>query len=154
MISFLKDFSKQLDECPDLESLFMLVQEAVEKSLKIRRDYMKISLINLPSYIGGFHPVGSNVIGINKGLLQAVLQNCGKKTAKAYLFHVLLHEYIHSLGLIDEGRTENLSYQISKDMLGENHPSTLMARYGLASAFHMKDKGKEKEFKINITFYG
>ena len=154
MIAFLKDFSRQLDECNNLEQIFMLVQEAVKKSIQIRRDNMQISLMNLPSFIGGFHPLGSNVIGVNKGLLQAVLEICGKKTAKSFLFHVLLHEYLHSLGLVDEGRTDALAYQISENLLGENHPSTLIARYGLASAFHIKDKEKEKETKIEITFYG
>ena len=46
---------------------------------------------------------------------------------RSYCFHILLHEYLHSLGMIDEGEVRKRTYQISKMVLGEGHMATHMA---------------------------
>ena len=42
-------------------------------------------------------------------------------------FSVLLHEYIHSLGYLDEANVRSKVFQITKEALGEEHLATQMA---------------------------
>ena len=46
---------------------------------------------------------------------------------KPYGFHVLLHEYIHSLGILDEDATRQKTYEISKEHFGEEHIVTQLS---------------------------
>jgi len=46
---------------------------------------------------------------------------------KPYVFHVLLHEYIHSLGYLDESLVKSKVLQITREALGENHLATQIA---------------------------
>jgi hypothetical protein len=47
---------------------------------------------------------------------------------KPYIFHVLLHEYIHSLGYADEGLTRKTVHEISQELFGEEHVATEMSQ--------------------------
>ena len=51
--------------------------------------------------IGGFHPLGSNFIIINKAPLRKIMEK-NKKLYQPYVFHMLLREYMHSFGIMDE----------------------------------------------------
>jgi hypothetical protein len=106
----------------------------VEKFLGKRRNSLMLGLTDLPLHVGAFHVVPSNFIMINRKLLYAIMEY-DKKLVNAYLFHVLLHEYLHALGFTDEDDVSALTYIISKDFLGERHPSTLIAKYGMTAVF-------------------
>jgi predicted Zn-dependent protease with MMP-like domain len=71
-------------------------------------------------FIGAYFPVSSNIIVVNKTPLRRIFDT-NLKLFKPYIFHVLLHEYIHSLGFFDERITEQKTYDISKKQFG-NHP--------------------------------
>jgi hypothetical protein len=43
------------------------------------------------------------------------------------MFHVLLHEYLHTIGLVGEGETRQKVLDISRPLFGEEHPVTQMA---------------------------
>ncbi len=57
-------------------------------------------------FLGGFFTVGSSVIILNKNPLQRITET-RPELYKPYAFHVLLHEYIHSLGYLDEGKVNS-----------------------------------------------
>ena len=42
---------------------------------------------------------------------------------------VLAHEYIHSFGIVDEIEVRNMTYDLCKYLLGEDHIASIMARY-------------------------
>lgn len=128
-------FIHRLDECSDFACIFELVKEAVEKAIGRRRVGLSLGLLNLPNHIGAFHQLGSNFIVMNKKLLNQVIRTQNKKLLNAYIFHVLLHEYIHCLGSVNEQETQIVSYKISEKMLGENHLATLIAKHGIGSIF-------------------
>lgn len=74
---------------------------------------------NLPLRVGAFHPMGTNDIVINRRLLgstQSLKQ-------KSNVFAILVHEYIHTLGYIDERRVRRLTYRICQENFGKNHPT-------------------------------
>lgn len=80
----------------------------------------------LKGFIGAYFPVASNIIVINKTPLRRITQT--KPTLlQPYGFHVLLHEYIHSLGYLDEQTTRQLTYEISKKQFGKEHIITELA---------------------------
>jgi len=125
------NFVEKLNECSDFRSIFELVKSAVENTIGKKRVGLVLGLTDLPSFVGAFHQVGSNFIVMNKRLLNEVLETGNAKLINAYIFHILLHEYIHSLGFLNEQETSILTYEISKKFFGEEHPTTLIARYGI-----------------------
>jgi len=129
------DFVDKLNECPDFPCIFGLVKQAVETTIGRRRVGLILGLSDLPNYIGAFHQMGSNFIVMNKRLLKEVIGLGNRKLINSYIFHILLHEYIHSLGCIDEQKTQMLTHAISEKILGSDHPATLIAKYGIGSVF-------------------
>jgi len=127
------NFPDKLDGCSDFSNIFDLVKEAVKTTINRRRSGLMLGLSDLPVYIGALHQIGSNFIIMNKKLLKEVLRTGDKKIINSYIFHVLLHEYIHSLGFMDEKMTEMLTHGISEKFLGSNHPATLIAKNGIGS---------------------
>ena len=92
---------ESLDKCDDFSCVFEIVRRCVDKFLGKRRNGLMLSLTDLPLHIGAFHAVPSNVIMINRKLLNAIM-HYDKRLVNAYVFYVLLHEYLHTLGLMDE----------------------------------------------------
>lgn len=129
------NFVNRLNECSEFSCVFELVKAAVEITTGRRRAGLMLGLIDLPNYIGAFHQMGSNFIVMNKRLLREVMRTNNRRLINAYIFHVLLHEYIHSLGFMDEQKTQLLTHAISEKVLGPEHPATLIARYGISSVF-------------------
>jgi len=130
------NFVKGLNDCSDFACIFDLVKQAAEITMNKRRVGLILGLSELPMFIGAYHGVGSNFIVMNKKLLNEVIRRArDKRLVNSYIFHVLLHEYIHSLGFIDEKETQYMTYVVSAKVLGENHPATQMAKYGINSVF-------------------
>ncbi len=129
------NFVNELNRCSDFSGIFELVKVAVETTICRRRAGLILGLTDLPNYIGAFHQMGSNFIIMNKNLLKEVTKLGDKKLINAYTFHVLLHEYIHSLGFMDEQKTQLLTHAISDKVLGPDHPATLIAKHGIGYVF-------------------
>jgi hypothetical protein len=122
---------------PDLEGskgfqgIFRIVKKAVKEALGQERAGLMLVLADLPPNIGAFHSFGSNSIVMNRLALEAMGAGAKEEVeVKSYVFVVLLHEYLHSLGYLDEAQTRRLVYEISKELFGEGHPATKMAGRG------------------------
>ena len=74
---------------------------------------------NLPMRVGAFHPMGTNDIVLNRKLIDAAAKTEPKW--KAYVFSILLHEYLHTLGYVDEKQVRSLTYRICLDNFGRGH---------------------------------
>jgi hypothetical protein len=130
------DAAGQLDKCKNFGDVFEIVKKTVEHSLGQRRSGLMLYLAELPDQIGAFHGVGSNGIVMNKRGLDAVTHSARTlREINAYVYSILLHEYLHSLGYIDEGQVRKLVFEISKDNLGSDHPATEIAHKGPAMIF-------------------
>lgn len=81
---------------------------------------------SLNGFIGAYYPVSSNIIVMNKSPLRRI-NDTNPKLFYPYVFHVLLHEYIHSLGFLDEKTTERKIYKISNENFGEHHIITQLS---------------------------
>ncbi len=96
---------------------------------------------DLPIRVGGFHPLGTNEIIINRRLMKSPLDVRGK----ANIFTLLLHEYLHSLGYIDEREVRALTHQISAENFGNDHPVTRAAVVGPWPDVDMEEYGDTVE---------
>ncbi len=112
--------SIELESAKNYGDIFALVKKAVRRSLGQHRVGLMLYLGNLPMKVGAFHPMGTNDIVLNRRLLEAAAKTEPKW--KAYVFSILLHEYLHSLGYADERQVRGLTYRISLDNFGRDHP--------------------------------
>ena len=124
------DFPKLLDGARSLADLFELVKRAVERDVGYARGGLMLGLADLGNhpqgFIGAFYPVATNVIVMNKVPL-ARIKETNPELYKAYAFHVLLHEYLHSVGYLDEAQCRQKVVEISRALFGETHRVTQIA---------------------------
>ncbi len=127
-----EEFRRKLGEAASFGEIFELVKKAVEKTLGLRRAGLELVLMDLPNNVGAMHEVGSNMIIMNEALLEAFLQVARSKIeVNSYVFVILLHEYLHSLGYIDEEEVRLLVRRIVSEVLGEDHVTYHLASNSL-----------------------
>ena len=114
----------------ELIETFEEVKEAVRKIEGRSRAGLMLGLqeigATLDEFIGAYYPVASNFIIVNKTPLRRITST-NPKLLKPYVFHVLLHEYIHSLGFLDEDVAREKTFEISRKHLGEDHIATKLS---------------------------
>jgi len=82
----------------------------------------------LPLQLGAYHPIGTNNIVLNRTLVQiAEAATKSKRLVNAFVYSLLVHEYLHALGHVSEAEVRPLVYQISKECFGEDHIVTRLA---------------------------
>jgi hypothetical protein len=109
---------------------FELVKKAVRKIKGMSRAGLMLGLQELGStvngFIGAYYQIASNIIVVNSSPIRRINET-KPDLLKPYGFHVLMHEYIHSLGYLDESMTEQLTYYITKEYLGEDNIATKLS---------------------------
>lgn len=119
----------KLEQARGLPEIFEVVKEAVRYSTGMSRAGLMLGLAdmggNAMHMVGGLYPSATNIIVMNKAPMSFLAKD--PDLYRAYCFHILLHEYLHSLGFMDEAEVRRRTYQISRATLGEGHKATLMA---------------------------
>ena len=117
-----KDFNTRLENTKSLPDIFEVVKAAVWECHRKSRGGLMLGLANLGNhpegFLGAFYPVGSNVIVMNKIPLERIKET-RLELYKPYAFHVLLHEYLHTLGYMDESGVRQMAHKITKEVFGE-----------------------------------
>ena len=125
-----KNYAKLLERTNSFAEIFEVVQEVVDIVLDDSRAGLDLGLMELGNntgdWLGGYYPVGSNIIVMNKTPLRRI-KDTNPEMMKPYVFMVLLHEYLHSLGYTDEEPCRELTYRICNTVFGEEHLSTEMS---------------------------
>jgi hypothetical protein len=120
-------FIESLERCRSYGDIFDLVKKSVKKILGLHRVGLLLYLKNLPPNIGAYYQVGSNGIVLNKSLINIMGKTLISKIEfNSLIFSLLLHEYLHSLGFLDEEEVRRLVYEISIKTFGEDHPVVKM----------------------------
>lgn len=128
------DATRSLDKCMEFACVFELVKRVVKSNLGLSRGGLMLGLADLPERVGAFHGVGGNFIVMNRKLLDVVVHSApDRRQINAYVFYILLHEYLHALGVLSERRVEELSTQLCEEALGVDHPATQMAKHGIGT---------------------
>ncbi len=125
------NFHARLENAKTLADIFEVVKAAVWESQRKSRAGLMLGLANLGNhpqgFFGAFYPVGSNVIVMNKIPLERIKET-RPELYKPYIFHVLLHEYLHTLGYLSESGVRQMAYEITREVFGEEHLATKMAK--------------------------
>ena len=100
-----------LEKCEEFSDIFELVKKVVKETVNQHRVGLMLVLADLPVSVGAFHAIGSNTIVMNRTLLNH-FDKSQSKYKKEFIFLVLLHEYLHSLGHTDEAEVRFFSHKI------------------------------------------
>jgi hypothetical protein len=123
--------AERLDLCEDFRDVFELVKKSAERSLKKRRAGLTLYLAKLPSQIGAFHTIGTNGIILNRNTLDRITRGARSlREIRSYVYSILLHEYLHSLGYTQESDVRRLVCDISLETFGRDHSATKIASKG------------------------
>lgn len=122
------DLWEQLDRSRGYGDVFDVVKRAVKKVLGLKRSGLMLYIGDLPLHVGAFHQIGSNGIVLNRRILDAFSRSRHSiAELNSFVFALLLHEYLHSLGYLDEENVRSLVHRISLDIFGANHSAVQMA---------------------------
>ena len=122
-------FRERIANLKDFNGAFELVKSAILQKFRMHRAGLSLILQMMPSNLGAYHMLGSNAIVMNSYLLAAVRKIAGStEEYNSYMFMVLAHEYLHSLGIVDENTVRQMTFELCKWMLGDDHIATRMAK--------------------------
>ena len=140
----------------DFNEAFELVKFTVESRFKMHRAGLSLILQGLPTILGAYHVIGSNLIIVNKRILNIIKNYKSQEEYNSYLFMVLTHEYLHSLGVIDELQVRKMTYDLISSLVGEDHIAARMARYQPWDLFpelrYFQNNSFEQKFEIIKNF--
>jgi len=127
---FPERYPVRLSACRDVLGVFELVRDAVKELVGVVRSGLELGLAELEEQGGmapcALHPLNCNCIVINLGAVRLV-QAEAPGQLRAFLFHSLLYEYLHTIGLAAEHEVGGRALEISLPLFGEEHPVTRMA---------------------------
>lgn len=119
------EFVMRLESAEDFGDVFEVVRDSVETVLGERRVGLSLGLAELPNMVGAMHGVGSNMILMNRTILDFVKRSARSTLeVNSFVYHILLHEYLHSLGHVDEKQVRALTRKVATEALGEDHLAT------------------------------
>jgi hypothetical protein len=121
-----------------MPDIFEKVKRDVSKVYKRHRAGLSLGLVEMgmfqQGFIGGMHFHPGTEIVMNKTPLKIILETQPYEVVWAYTYHILLHEYIHSLGVIDERRCRDITIKITEEIFKEaDHPAVILAKNGIGT---------------------
>jgi hypothetical protein len=123
-------YQLKLEAAKDIPSIFEIVMQSVKEQMGFVRSGLQLGLFELEDsqgrFIGCLHPFGTNMIVVNRLPLERVRES-SPQLCKSYLFHVLLHEYLHTVGIWDEVVIRDGILSLAKQLFGDDDPSTRLA---------------------------
>ena len=141
-----QDNRRALSAAEGFDSIFEMVKVATERKLGMHRAGLTLVLGDIPNDVGAYHEMGSNSIVMNRNLLRIVEKlSKGRSRRNSYVFMILLHEYLHSLGYTSDRQVRELGKVITDGYLGRRHVAAEMAVKPLDQFF--PDVGKFSAFR-------
>lgn len=114
-----------------LPDLFEVVKELVECELGLHRAGLMLGMVDLgvapEGFVGAYFVVGGNAIVVNRQAMSMV-ETRSPELLKGYKFYLLLHEYLHAVGIIDEARCRSAAATLARRAFGSGHEVTRIAR--------------------------
>lgn len=124
-----EQYRLRLDEARGYSEVWELVKDTVRSALEEHRVGMMLFLDDLPMQLGAYHPVGTNNIVLNRTLVQLVEASTkSQRLVNAFVYILLLHEYLHALGYVRESDARQLVHQVSRRSFGVDHIVSQLAR--------------------------
>jgi len=127
----IEENQKRLDDARGYSEVWKIAKDNAKAVLNKHRRGMMLFLDDMPLRLGAYHPLGTNNIVLNRTLVQIVEETTkSKKLLNAFVYTLLLHEYLHALGYIPEAEVRPLVYEVTKKCFGKEHVSTRLAKLG------------------------
>jgi hypothetical protein len=125
-----KNYDALLETTRNLPDIFELVKQGVQQVTGHSRPGLMLGLADLGegahAWVGGFHVVASNAIIMNSRPMDHIHTH-QPDLYKPYVFFVLMHEYLHTLGYFDEAACRSKTYEIASSLFGTDHVVARMA---------------------------
>ena len=123
-----------------MPEIFERVKKDVRSVTGRQRAGLTLGLVEMGmdrgGFIGGMHFSPGTDIVMNKTPLKLLLEQQPYEIVWAYTYHILLHEYVHSLGVLNELQCRDITLRISEEIFKENdHPAILLAKKGIGAFF-------------------
>ena len=115
---------------------------AVSTKFKIHRAGLSLILQGLPTNLGAYHILGSNIIVINRLILSVIKRYKSVNDYNSYLFVVLAHEYLHSFGITEELLVRQMAYELP--------PASIIAREDASTLF--PELNLLRQYNIDTNF--
>lgn len=129
-------FLLSLDGKMDFDKVFSVVKATVRAAIKKERSGLGLALSDLPATLGAFWQVGGNYIVMNQVLIDAMTRlTSTPREFNSFIYMILTHEYLHSLGYIDEMEARQMTAVVAKKAFGINHPAYIMSNGDLWSLY-------------------
>lgn len=126
----------QLDGPADYDAVFRVVRGAVRYALGIERPGLGLGLSNLPPQLGAYWQVTGNLIVMNEGLVETMRAHARSTLElNSFIYVILAHEYLHSLGYLDERAVRQVTAHVTRTAFGPDHAATRMAEGDLWQMF-------------------
>lgn len=127
---FPERYARRLETAREIKEIFEVVKDAVMETEGWSRSGLVLGLAELggsaDSFIGGLFPSGTNMIVLNDAPLRRVRESF-PELYKPYIFHILIHEYVHTIGIGEEVDTRKRVLDITRALFGEEHLVTKLA---------------------------
>ena len=124
-------YRSRIDKAQSFSDIWEIVKDTVKESSGEHRSGMLLFLDDLPLRLGAYYPLGTNNIILNRALVGIVERATGSQSVvNAFVYNLLVHEYVHALGHIPEAEVRSLVYKISKACFGEDHIVVKLAEEG------------------------
>jgi hypothetical protein len=113
-----------------LPDMFEVVKDLVECELGLHRAGLMLGMVDMgiapQGFVGAFFVVGGNAIVVNRQAM-GMVESRSPELLKGYKFYILLHEYLHSVGVIDEQRCRAVAADLAGRAFGKGHDVTRIA---------------------------
>ena len=86
----LQYYRNKVSQLQDFNEAFELVKMAVESKFKMHRAGLSLVLQGLPTKLGAYHVLGSNIIIINRRILNIIKTRRSLEEYNSYLFMVTM----------------------------------------------------------------
>jgi len=121
-----------------LPDIFDKVKKDVRNVYNRHRAGLSLGLVEMgmfqQGFIGGMHFHPGTEIVMNKTPLKLILETQPPEVVWAYTYHILLHEYVHSLGVINERQCREITLKITEDAFKDSdHPAIILAKKGIGA---------------------
>ena len=145
-----------LDAPADYDAVFRVVRDAVRRVLGIERPGLGLGLSDLPPQLGAYWQVTGNLIVLNEGLVDAMRAHAESPLElNSFLYVILAHEYLHSLGYLDERAVREVTARVTRAAFGPEHLATHMAEgdlWRLYPFLGMARGGRGRHLKVVTKF--
>ncbi len=119
------------DEADSLPDMFEVVKDMVECELGRHRGGMMLGFVDLGisggGFVGAYFVVGGNAIVVNRTALAAI-RSRQPELVKPYQFYLLLHEFLHAVGVLDEAECRGTAAALVARAFGDDHDVTRISR--------------------------